>query len=187
MMRRAVNAFLLDMFVCLHPAKAATAPWAPEKSCNVRKANTSGLYPKALSALAELFLDHRVTQALNRSTAPSNYHAPDGSIEGSEFTGAADISVRCLSEEQIKELLTKLAKSGFAAWYRKPGADGWTDVAHVHAVWVRDPLKPVLKGQVKSWLEGRNGLRSNMTYKFWQPSNELRASVRSTFEAANSK
>ena len=128
---------------------------------------------------------HRVTQCINNSTARGNVHDTDGIVNGQPYTGAADISVRCLTAGQVKTLLERLADAGFAAWYRKPGEDDWTGPPHIHAVWARCSLKPVLQQQVRSWLDGKNGLASNRPYQFWQPSAAMKEKVHTWYRASN--
>ena len=168
-------------------ARQATAnlPWSPGTRCVLNPTNDKGLHPEALAALRGMAVAHRVTQGINHSTTRGNVHNSDGIIKGQPYTGAADISVRCLSAEQIKTLLERLADAGFAAWYRKPGEDDWTGPSHIHAVWAGCSLKPVLQQQVRSWLDGKNGLASNRPYQFWQPSAGLRDKVQTLYRASN--
>lgn len=72
------------------------------------------------------------------------------------------------SEAQIAALLDELASVGFAAWYRKPGSDGWpsSEAPHIHAVFVGAPMKLILRNQVRDWVAGKNGLASHTPYKF---------------------
>lgn len=168
------------------PQVAEAFPWSPEVRCTLNPARPRGLHPDALSALQGLALAHRITNGINNSSARGNVHSADGAINRRPYTGAVDISVRCLTGEQIKVLLGHLANSGFAAWYRKAGQDGWiTGAPHVHAVWAGCRLKPVLQQQVQSWLSGMNGLASNRPYQFWQPSDEMKAKVQAMYHASN--
>jgi hypothetical protein len=163
----------------------ANVPWSPKTRCALNPTNDKGLHPEALSALRGISVAHRVTQGINNSTARGNVHYTDGMIKGQPYTGAADISVRCLTAEQIKMLLERLAGAGFAAWYRKPGQDDWTGPSHIHAVWAGCLLKPVLQQQVRSWLDGKNGLASNRPYQFWQPSDHVKEKVHALYRASN--
>ena len=156
---------------------ASTPPWAPDARCKLNPAKPEGLHPDAYSALKTEQLGHRITQGINHSFDRGNVHDTDVTIGGRPFTGAVDISVRCLSVMQIRELLGRLSGLGFAAWYRKQGQDGWTGPPHIHAVWAGCRLKPVLQWQVESWLRGKNGLGSDQPYGFWQPSAEMKKSV----------
>ena len=152
-------------------------PWAPEIRCNLNRSNSSGLHPDAHAALKRLSMDHRVTQGINHSSDRGNVHNTDVTINGKPYTGAVDISVRCLTEPQIRTLLAGLAGAGFAAWFRKPGEDDWTGPPHIHAIWVACPLKRVLRQQVESWLRGTNGLGTDQPYAFWKPSAEMSRTV----------
>ena len=160
-------------------------PWAPDARCKLNPARPQGLLPDAHSALRKQAIAHRITQGINHSPGRGNVHDTDVTIKGVAYTGAADISVRCLTASQIQALLGALAGSGFAAWYRKDGEDSWKGPPHIHAIYVGSTLKPVLKWQVESWLEGRNGLGSNQPYKFWQASPEMRNGVRALYRKFN--
>ena len=89
-------------------------PWAPEVQCKLNSPKPQGLHPDAYSALQSLALSHRITQGINHSSDRGNVHDTDGTINGNAYTGAVDISVRCLTAVQIKALLGRLAALGFA-------------------------------------------------------------------------
>jgi hypothetical protein len=167
------------------PQAISNAPWSPENRCVLNPTNDKGLHPAALAALRGVAVAHRITQGINNPVAPGNVHYTDGTIKGQPYTGAADISVRCLTAQQIRTLLERLAAAGFAAWYRKPGEDDWTGPPHIHAVWAGCSLKPVLQQQVRSWLDGKNGLASNRPYQFWQPSAGTREKVHTLYRESN--
>jgi hypothetical protein len=158
-------------------APAEKFPWAPEYACRLNPARPQGLHPDAYSALRRLTAAHRITQGINHSVERGNVHDTDGTINGNVYTGAVDISVRCLSQAQIKTFLDDLANAGFAAWYRKAGQDGWTGPPHIHAIWAGCRLKPILRQQVEDWLAGLNGLSSNQPYQFWHASAEMKDKV----------
>lgn len=160
-------------------------PWAPDARCVLNPARPQGLHPDAESALRKQAIAHRITQGINHSLNRGNVHDTDVTIKGIAYTAAADISVRCLTSSQIQALLGTLAVSGFAGWYRKDGEDGWKGPPHIHAIYVGSTLKPVLKRQVESWLNGRNGLGSDQLYKFWQASPEMRHQVRALYNKFN--
>jgi hypothetical protein len=164
---------------------AQPAPWAPDARCKLNPSKPAGLHPDAYSALQKHSIAHRITQGINHSPDRGNVHDTDVTIKGVAYTGAADISVRCLAPPQIQTMLARLAGAGFAAWYRKDGEDGWRGPPHIHAVWAGSRLKPVLRQQVQSWLAGRNGLGSNQPYKFWQPSTDLKDQVRALYRSFN--
>jgi hypothetical protein len=127
----------------------------------------SGLHPRASDALrAAGVRAWRIVQTIGNAPASAGYHLPDGSVNGHLYTAAVDLSVRGLSDTQIRNLLERLAKVGFAGWYRENGHDGWVGANHIHAVYANCKMKTVLRAQVHSWLLGRNGLVSNTIYRF---------------------
>jgi hypothetical protein len=165
------------------PAEAA--PWAPDARCKLNPARPQGLHPDAYSALKTEAVAHRITQGINHAPERGNVHDTDVTINGKPYTGAVDISVRCLTAAQIQALLARLAAHGFAGWYRNPGRDGWSGPPHIHAVWAGSPLKAILQWQVESWLNGKNGLGSDALYQFWQPSREMTDKVRTLYRKFN--
>lgn len=168
-------------------ARAEGEPWRARQGCAIAKRSHDGLVPQALEALRTIGADHRITQTINPGTAPANYHGRDQSIGGNDVTVAVDTSVRCLDAESIRRLLSALALTGFAAWYREDGEDGWKGNAHIHAVWAAEPLKRQLRAQVASWLAGRTGLVGDAKYQFWQPSDGERAKVNESYEASKGR
>ena len=46
-----------------------------------------------------------------------------------------------LKFRQVRDLLERMGRLGFAGWYRKPGYDGWgaTEDPHIHTVWAGCP------------------------------------------------
>jgi hypothetical protein len=183
-----VHLYLIAVFgipIAQRPHQPASYPWAPEVRCNLNPWKPQGLHPDAYSRLQGLAVAHRITQGINHLPERGNVHDTDGTVSGKAYTGAADISVRCLTQAQIKSLLAGLADLGFAAWYRKAGQDGWSGPPHIHAVWAGCRLKPVLREQVEDWLEGRNGLSSNKPYQFWQASPETKETVGKLYRASN--
>jgi hypothetical protein len=101
--------------------KAESYPWAPEFACKLNPAKPQGLHPDAYSALHNLTLAHRITQGINHSPDRGNVHDTDGTVNGIVYTGAVDISVRCLTPVQIRALLAGLANAGFAKAVRTAG------------------------------------------------------------------
>lgn len=160
-------------------------PWSAAVRCALNPAHPEGLHPDALAALKALSLTHRITQGINHKVERGNVHDTDGTVNGKPYTGAADISVRCLTAAQIQQLLGRLADAGFAAWYRKDGDDGWTGPPHIHAVFAGCALKAVLRRQVESWLDGNNGLGGNTPYKFWKPAAAMKDKVRTAYRKFN--
>ena len=160
-------------------------PWSPNPRCKLNPARPQGLHPEAYAALRSLAIAHRITQGINHAAETRNVHDTDGTINGVAYTGAVDISVRCLTASQIQSLLGRLAESGFAGWYRKDGQDDWSGPPHIHAVWAGCRLKPILRRQVESWLSGGNGLGSDRPYRFWQASAEIKEVVRALYRKSN--
>jgi hypothetical protein len=129
-----------------------------------------GLHPDASDALASLgFTADRISQTIGNAPASAGTHAQDGTAQGKPYSAATDLRIVGLSETQIRALLGKLAHVGFAAWYRKPGYDGWPsyDAPHIHAVWVGAPMKQILRSQVHDFAVGKNGLANHAVYQFY--------------------
>jgi hypothetical protein len=160
-------------------------PWSSDHPCELGNYNIQGVIPAMRDALDALSLTERLTNGLNRSEARSNYHGVDYILNGKDYSAAIDISVRCLSEDQIRSLLDELSIRGFAGWYRAKGKDGWNGDNHIHAIWVASPLKQVLIVQVNKWLSGKNGLTSDKDYQFWTPKPEAIEHIRSAFSKWN--
>lgn len=125
----------------------------------------TGLDPRARGPLLSVVHPSRVSLALHDLRESSGAHQPE---PGSIHTAAVDLYVVDLSVPEIRHLLDTLGRAGFAAWYRYPGRDGWPSryLPHVHAVYAGVPLKAQLRGQVRDYLRGRNGLRSHARYAF---------------------
>lgn len=143
-----------------------------------------GLHPRASDALRSVGITaSRILQTIGNAPASAGTHAQDGVVNGHPYCAATDLSVSGLSNAQIKNLLARLAKVGFAAWFRWPGHDGWpaSEVRHIHAVYANARMKSALRSQVRSWLVGRNGLVSNTLYGFFQWTAAEKAVVRGKF------
>ncbi len=146
-----------------------------------------GLHPRASDGLRAAGVQAwRITQTIGNAAASAGYHKQDGTVNGQPYTAAVDLSVSGLSSTQIHNLLERLAKVGFAAWYRKNGADGWVGANHIHAVYANCKMKSQLQSQVKSWLVGRNGLVSNTLYKWHSFSALAKSVVKSKFAQSKS-
>jgi hypothetical protein len=144
----------------------------------------SGLHPRASDALRSIGITaSRIMQTIGNAPASAGTHAQDGVVNGHAYCAATDISVSGLSNAQIQNLLARLAKVGFAAWFRWPGHDGWpaSEVRHIHAVYANAKMKASLRSQVRSWLVGRNGLVSNTLYSFFHWTAAEKAVVRGKF------
>lgn len=145
-----------------------------------------GLHPRASDAFRAAGVSAgRIMQTIGNAAASAGTHARDGYVNGQPYSAATDISVSGLSQTQIANLLEKLAKVGFAAWYRHNGFDGWTGVNHIHAVYANCAMKSSLRSQVRSWLAGRNGLVSNTTYHFHTWSAAAKATVKAKWEMSH--
>jgi hypothetical protein len=142
-----------------------------------------GLHPRASDALrAAGVAAWRITQTIGSAPASAGYHAQDGTVNGAPYTAAVDLSTSGLSSAQIHNLLEKLAKTGFAVWYRKNGVDGWSGANHIHAVYANCKMKTQLRAQVRSWLNGRNGLVSNRVYTWHSFGALAKQTVKGKFE-----
>jgi hypothetical protein len=142
----------------------------------------SGLHPRASDGLRAAGVQAwRITQTIGNATASAGYHKADGTVNGRAYTAAVDLSTSGLSTSQIHNLLERLAKVGFAVWYRKNGSDGWSGSNHIHAVYANCKMKTQLRSQVRSWLVGRNGLVSNTIYNFHKFSATAKSVVKSKF------
>jgi hypothetical protein len=143
-----------------------------------------GIHPRASDALRSIGISSsRIMQTIGNAAASAGTHAQDGVVNGQPYCAATDISVSGLSNTQIRNLLEKLGRVGFAAWYRWPGHDGWPsyDVRHIHAVYANAKMKTSLRSQVRSWLVGRNGLVGNAIYQFYKWSTTAKDVVRHKF------
>lgn len=146
-----------------------------------------GLHPRASDALrAAGVAAWRITQTIGNAPASAGYHAQDGSVNGQPYCAATDLSTSGLTETQIHNLLERLAKVGFAAWYRKNGRDGWSGANHIHVVYANCKMKSQLRAQVRSFLVGRNGLVSNTIYTWHDFSDEAIRVVKAKFAASSS-
>jgi hypothetical protein len=83
----------------------------------------------------------------------------------------------------VRALLDQLGRNGFAAWYRQPGSDGWpsSQSPHIHAVFAGVRMKSQLRGQVRDFLENRNGLSSHSIYRFWDIPVEVKSLISELF------
>jgi hypothetical protein len=147
-----------------------------------------GLHPDASDALKYIGVTSaRITQTVGGAPASAGYHLADGWIGGDAYCAAVDLSTRGMTEAQIHDLLGKLGRQGFAAWYRKPGVDGWPsgEIAHIHAVYAGAPMKSQLDGQVGDWLVDRNGLADHQIYDWHTWGDLAKERVRNLFAVSN--
>ena len=106
------------------------------------------------------------SQTVGITPASAGYHAQDGTAEASRTPQRLTFRIGGRSESQIRALLASLGSYGFAAWYRKPGHDGWPsdEAPHIHAVYAGCAMKAALDEQVGDYRAGRNGLSSHTRY-----------------------
>lgn len=164
--------------------KPAGAPACPHVAAILR----FGLHPTASDRLRCAGITaSRITQTIGNAAASAGTHAQDGVASGNRYSAATDLSVRGLSDAQVKKLVARLDTLGFAAFFRNPGRDGWpsSEARHVHVVFAGARMKSSLRAQISDFLNGKNGLASHTAYTFYQPPADVKAYVRSIFEAAN--
>lgn len=148
-----------------------------------------GLHPTASDLLRCAGISSaRITQTIGSAAASAGTHAQDGTVAGAPYSAATDLSVSGLTDTQVKTLIARLDALGFAAFFRKPGYDGWpsSEARHVHVVFAGAKMKSSLRAQITDFLAGKNGLASHSTYSFYQPPAEVKAYVKMLFLAANS-
>jgi len=144
----------------------------------------TGLHPEASDRLrCSGVTASRITQTIGSAPASAGYHASDGTADGLQYCAAVDLRTRDLSHEEVRALLDQLGRNGFAAWYRQPGSDGWpsSQSPHIHAVFAGVRMKPQLRGQVRDFLENRNGLSSHSIYRFWDIPVEVKSLISELF------
>lgn len=167
---------------CIDTRPTPTDPgWA---DCARRLQITYGVHPEASDRMRCAGITaSQISQTIGGAPASAGYHLQDGTSMGLAYCAATDLRTGGMSETQIRALLEALALNGFAAWYRKPGSDGWpsSEAPHIHAVFAGVVMKTQLRGQVRDWLLGLNGLASHTTYRFWTPSARARGIVRLLF------
>ncbi len=155
--------------------------WA---DCARRAQITYGVHPEASDRMrCAGITSSQISQTIGGAPASAGYHLQDGVSMGLAYCAATDLRTGGMTETEIRALLERLALNGFAAWYRKPGSDGWpaSEAPHIHAVFAGVVMKTQLRGQVRDWLLGLNGLASHSTYRFWTPSAGARSIVRLLF------
>lgn len=153
-----------------------------------RSARSRGLHPIASDRLRCAGITAaRITQTIGNATASAGTHAQDGVYDGHAYSAATDLSVLGLTDAQVKVLVAKLDALGFAAFYRKPGYDGWpaSEARHVHVVFAGAKMKSSLRSQIWDFLAGKNGLASHTTYTFYQPPADVKAYIKAIFSKAN--
>ena len=146
----------------------------------------AGSIPMPMPRARVLSMDHRVTQGINHSSDRGNLHNTDVTINGKPYTGAVDISVRCLTEPQIRTLLAGSRQgTDLPHGSENPGrTTGRARHTFMPFGWPAR-LKRVLRQQVESWLRGANGLGTDQPYAFWKPSAEMSRTVAMLYRASN--
>lgn len=153
-------------------------------ACAHRAQLAYGVHPEASDRMRCAGISaSEISQTIGGAPASAGYHLQDGTSMGLAYCAATDLRTGGMTETQLRALLEQLALNGFAAWYRKPGFDGWpsSEAPHIHAVFAGVIMKTQLRGQVRDWLLGLNGLASHSTYRFWAPSARARGIVRLLF------
>ena len=152
--------------------------------CPDRSLLASGLHPEASNRLRCAGVTaSRITQTIGNAAASAGYHAADGTADGLNYTAAVDLRTRDLSNREVRDLLVSLGQHGFAAWYRQPGADGWpsNQAPHIHAIFAGVRMKSQLRGQVRDFLQNKNGLSSHSQYQFWSIPREIKTLIEQLF------
>jgi len=154
---------------------------------SAKKAQSSGssikgIDPIASDALRKAgFTSNDVTQGLGRAKASAGTHEAE---PGSKYTASVDLRTRGKSNEQIGDMLKRLRKQGFAAWYR--GTDRFK-TPHIHAVYAGVPTKGITTRQVQDFIKGKDGLRGHRTETKFPPTAEEKRIVRMLFEQRNQR
>jgi hypothetical protein len=102
----------------------------------------------------------RIGQTIGEHPRSKGYHRRDGQIvkhRRLDYCAAVDIGTDDLNARQINRLLKQLSRQGFAAWYRH--GRNWEGNEHIHAVYALLPMKPQLRGQVRSFIAVRRKQR----------------------------
>jgi hypothetical protein len=177
----AQNALLAMLTTSENSGDSATKP---HKHKPLLKA---GLHPKASDALRRVDVKvDRIMQTVGGAPDSNGIHLADGQAKGKPYTAAVDLSTRGLNKTEVRRLLEKLGREGFAAWYRNPGNDGWlTGIEHIHAVYAGVPMKVELDDQIRDYLRQRNGLSSHTTYEFYRWSDQAKKKVAHMFKKSN--
>lgn len=167
----------------------AAAPTGPSEACpHVAATLKWGLHPIASDRLRCAGVSAaRIMQTIGSAAASAGTHAQDGVYAGHAYSAATDISVMGMTDAQVEALLARLDRLGFAAFYRKPGYNGWpsSEARHLHVVFAGARMKSSLRSQVYDFLAGKNGLASHLPFTFYQPPASVKAYIKEIFLAAN--
>lgn len=124
------------------------------------------LHPHTQRVFVQLGIKpERVSQGLGTASASAGIHSADGVVNGRPYCAAFDLSVSDLTPPQTRALLHKLRLAGMVCWWRVPGvnfpeaaSDGTETGPHIHGVDPFVPHKQRLEQQVRSYVDGGNGL-----------------------------
>lgn len=129
----------------------------------------AGLHPDASDALRVLGIGAgQIIQTIGSIAASAGTHEADGTVNGLPYSAATDISVKGMSDAQIRSFLTRMTAYGFAGWYRRPGFDGWpaSEQPHMHVIFAGAPMKRLLRDQCRDFFVNKNGLVGHAVYTF---------------------
>jgi hypothetical protein len=175
---------------CKAAPASSTTPSSPLADACPHNANILkwGLHPVASDRLRCAGITAaRISQTIGNYSASAGTHLQDGTASGHPYSAATDLSVAGLTDSQVKTLLTKLDQLGFAAFFRRPGHDGWPSnlARHCHIIFAGAKMKSILQDQVHDFLAGKNGLVGHASYTFYQPPASVKAYLKYIFNAAN--
>jgi hypothetical protein len=169
---------------CKAPAPSGAVEACPHAAATLRW----GLHPIASDRLRCAGVSAaRITQTIGSAAASAGTHAQDGVYNGHAYSAATDLSVKGLSDAQVRTLVARLDRLGFAAFFRNPGYNGWpsSEARHLHVVFGGARMKSSLRSQIWDFLAGKNGLTSHLTMTFYQPPAEVKDYLKRIFLAAN--
>jgi hypothetical protein len=153
-------------------------PAGPASCPHVSAVLRFGLHPLASDRLRCVGVTAaRITQTIGGAQASAGTHLQDGVASGHPYSAATDLSVRGLTDAQVRVLVARLDAMGFAAFFRNPGRDGWpaSEARHVHVVFAGARMKASLRAQIADFLAGKNGLASHTAYTFYMPPPDVKA------------
>lgn len=133
----------------------------------------------------------RLGQTIGNAVLSAGTHEQDGTDQfGNPYSAAVDISVMHptkLTDDEIRSFSRDLSAHLFACFPRLPWhpEDGWLEIAHMHCIYVNEPMKLPLRNQVHSLLRGHNGLKGDGVYHFIQQTPEILQKLREAFLAHN--
>lgn len=113
----------------------------------------------------------RVLQTIGTAPASAGYHAKDGTYTDTQgikrnYCAATDIRSKDLTEKQCIALITALKDQGFAAFWRHTGS--FANNQHIHFVYSACFMKAALRGQVRDFVVGKDGLKYHRPDPYWK-------------------